>query len=250
MRALLAAPMPADASGSGADEHGDKGAETSSRIPRDASERSMGSGGSSGSGHALGAAARNSRATSTGVDGALVSAPGSTVDGGSVLAVPTVLAETENAVRIREGAVSHFVTQMLLSMLPNFLYMVLGQRGPNYARLATAALGVYAALLIAFMGRAFMPLPRRTALLRWWPVVCVWTHSMSVWSLELSLLLDFVRDSGPACADMRPSACVRTFFRVLHAPLVRRDAPSLCRGPRVPSPIPHRKLDAARNRRF
>jgi hypothetical protein len=221
VRALLDAPMPVDTSVAGGDENGDKGAETPSRIARDASERSMGSGCSAGggSGNTLGGAARNSRAAGAAADGEPGGGPGSTVDGGSVNVAPAALAETENAAHIREGAVSHFVTQMLVSMAPNFLYMALGNRGPSYARLATSALGVYTLLLCTFLGRALLPLPRRTALLKWWPVVCVWMHSTSVWCIELSLLLDFVRDPGPACPDTRPSACVRSFFRILHAPL-------------------------------
>ena len=128
--------------------------------------------------------------------------------------------DVDAAVRMREAAVSHFMTQLFISVGPGIMYAVLGAVDAHVILLSRAGLVLFCCIVAAFTARSALPHAVRHALAPWWMHIGIWMQITAVLSMEAVLLFDYVRIAGPTSADPRPSSCARAFFWTLHAPLL------------------------------
>ena len=128
--------------------------------------------------------------------------------------------DQDAAVRIREAAVSHFITHLFFAVGPGLAYITISATDARVKLLSRAGFGVFVCIACVFMARNVMPLAVRQALAPWWTCIGLWLLVVQVLGCEVALLSDFLRLAGPVCPDSRRSSCTRAFFWSIHAPLV------------------------------
>jgi hypothetical protein len=128
--------------------------------------------------------------------------------------------DQDAVVRMREAAISHFMSQLFMTVIPGLMYIALSATEARVILLSRICVTVFLCFAGAFTARAVLPLSMRLALAPWWTYIAVGCLIMEVLGTEVALFFDFLRLAGPAaCPDLRPSSCARVFFWSFHAPL-------------------------------
>jgi hypothetical protein len=129
--------------------------------------------------------------------------------------------DVDAATRVREAAVNLFMTQLFIAVGPSLMYLLLAVTDVRLAMLARAGFAFYVSMVATFSARASLPPAVRLALAPWWTHIALGMQIVQVLGMELVLMHDFpLRIAGPTCPDSRPSACIRVFYRRMHAPLL------------------------------
>jgi hypothetical protein len=138
-----------------------------------------------------------------------------TVRGGNALALADAM---ESAARLRDGVMTHFMTQICSSCAPTFVYLALSPRGLLYTLCMRCYILAFVAMMAAFVARERFSLALQALLSAAWPHIAVGMRVTSVLVVELALLYDFMRTPDGGDGAFLPTARVREFFLLLHAP--------------------------------
>jgi hypothetical protein len=160
--------------------------------------------------------------TSVVLDASAMAVPTPTIAAseGTVRGATTFVEAAESAARLRDGIMTHFMTQICSSCAPTFVYIALSPRGWVYTLLVRSYIFLFIAMMAAFVMRARFSPALQSLLSAAWPHAAVHMRTTSVWVLELALMFDFMQAPGGGGAADSPTARVREFFLLLHAPLV------------------------------
>ena len=128
--------------------------------------------------------------------------------------------DQDAAVRMREAAISHFMTHLFFTIAPGLVYITMSATEAGLMLLSRAGCGLFLFIVGVYTARSVLPLAVRQALAPWWTRIGLWFLLLQVMGCEISLLFDFLRFAGPTCPDSRRSSCIRVYFWSIHAPLV------------------------------
>jgi high affinity cGMP-specific 3',5'-cyclic phosphodiesterase 9 len=117
---------------------------------------------------------------------------------------------------IRTRSARHFCVQLLAGCGLMLTHFLLGMRSYRLSGLLSCIAGsLYLLAVTAYVQRSRLAVVQRS-----WENMCITMFSATVALLVLSLMGHMLRHPAANCPGMRPSECARSFFRLLHVPIM------------------------------